>query len=283
MIKLSVYLVAIFIFILTGLAPLGGIFAQESPISTSIPNVRQIQERFRQEIKGLKEEFKGTREEQKSELKSLRNTTKGDIERRKEELKRLQEQRKEEFNVRLKERKNKVKEEIESKRAELKEKLQNIRDERKKKIVERVAQQLNELNKRMADYFSQVLEKLDKVLVNIESRANKAKSRGWDVMAVGTMITVAKEAIATARAAVEAQAAKIYTPEITGEEEKLRVEVGEARQALHNDLAAVRETIRAAFEAVRRVATTLAQIPRVDEEPEENPTVSPSPSPSPTP
>jgi len=41
--------------------------------------------------------------------------------------------------------------------------------------------------------------------------------------------------------------------------------VGKIRQALYNDLMAVQKTVKAVQEAVRKAATTLAQIPKVDE------------------
>ncbi len=252
------------------------VWAKESPT----PSVRvEIQERIKEGVREFKERVReGTlekreeikenvteqRTEFKSEVKDLRNTSRDELKTRKEEFRALSEERKEEFKNRLEEARKTAKDEIEKRKEELKVRLQQIRDEQKKKIVEKVAEQLNELNERMMKHFSAVLDRLSEVLVNIKSRTDKAEARGWDVSAVRTMITAAEEAIASARTAIEAQAAKVYTPEITGEEEKLRVEVGNARQALHRDLAAIREVIRAAYEAVRKVATTLAQIPRVD-------------------
>lgn len=172
--------------------------------------------------------------------------------------------------------KAKVKEEASKRKAELKEKLQGIRDEQKKKRVERVDQQLNELNERMMKHFSEVLDKLDKVLVNIKSRTDKAEAKGLNVSSVRPMIKSAEDAIAAAKAAVVAQSGKTYTPRISGQDRTLKVEVGQARKALHRDLETVREKVKLAREAVHRVATTLAQIRGV------NDGISPSPRVSPT-
>jgi len=156
------------------------------------------------------------------------------------------------------------KEEVESKKAQLKERLQKVK-EQKKKIVERISQQLDELNAGTTNHFSQVLDRLEKVLANIKIRVDKAEAHNWDVSAVRAMIKSAEEAIASARTAIEAQAVKTYTPEITGDEGKLKVEIGEARKALHRDLAAVRQKVKAAREFVKAVAKVLAQSPKIDE------------------
>lgn len=251
------------------------------PVSNTIKEgIRQIQQNVNQQTPGTKPKIQEIKRVQSSEtaietsnIKNRSNaTTPEETERRKRELREAAENKREELKSRIEEIRGKAKEEMETKRAELKERLQNVRDEQKKKIVERLEKQLNELNERLVNHFSNVLDRLEKVLANIESRTEKAEARGWDVSAVRTMIQSAGTAINEAKLAVEAQSGKNYIPEISGEEGKLRVEVGEARQVLHNDLAAVREKIRLAYETVRRVAATLAQVSRIDEEPSPAPT-----------
>ncbi|MBI4117180.1 MAG: hypothetical protein HY451_00595 [Parcubacteria group bacterium] len=150
-------------------------------------------------------------------------------------------------------------------RVQLKERLEKVKNEQKRKIVERISQQLDELNARMNNHFGQVLDRLEKVLANIVSRVDKAEANNWDVSAARAMIKSAEEAIASARTAIEAQKARTYTPEITGDEAKLKIEVGEARKALHGDLTGVRQKVKAAFEFVKAVAKALAQSPRIDQ------------------
>ncbi|MEK7659553.1 MAG: hypothetical protein AAB338_02805 [Patescibacteria group bacterium] len=145
------------------------------------------------------------------------------------------------------------------------EKLQKVKNEQKRKIVERISRQLNELNVRMMNHFSQALNRLEKVLANIKSRIDKAEANKWDVSGVRAMIVSAEEAIASAKAAIQTQKAKTYTPEITGDEERLKIEVGEARKTLHSDLAIVKEKVRAAYEFVKAVVKALAQSPRIDQ------------------
>ncbi|TSC90604.1 MAG: hypothetical protein G01um10142_351 [Parcubacteria group bacterium Gr01-1014_2] len=243
----------------------------------------EIKSRLNEGVQQFRQNVKTERTELKTEVQNLRTINKEELEKRREELKNSAEEKREEFKNRMKEVREKAKEQIEAKRAEMKERLQTIRDEHKKKIAERLEKQLNELNERMMDHFSSVLDKLEKALVNIESRTDKAQARGWNVSAVRIMIFAAENAITEARKAVEDQSAKTYTPIISGNEEGLKPEVGQTRQTLHRDLVAVRGKVRLAYEAVRKVATTLAQVPRIDEDATPLPTASPSPTLTPTP
>lgn len=245
------------------------------------PYTGEIRNRLREGVQEFRQNVRTERTEFRTEINDLRNASKEELEKRKEEFKTEANQNIEEFKSRMEEVKAKAKEQIEAKRAEMKERLKLVRDEQKKNRVEKLEKQLNELNERTMDHFSNVLDKLEKVLVNIESRTDKVQARGWDVSGVRTMIIAAENAITEARTAVEAQSVKTYTPTISGDEGKLKIEVGQARQALHGDLVAVRGKVRLAYEAVRRVATTLAKVPGIDEDDEVSPTPATSPTPTP--
>lgn len=212
------------------------VFAQgtESPAPTQkpgyriLPEVRQIEKKAKDRFNDLKQNVRPASQERKEEVQARTP-------------------------------------EAETKKVQLKERLEKVRNEQKKKIVERISQQTNELNARMMNHFSQVLIRLEKVLANIVSRVDKAEANKWDVSAVRAMIVSAKEVITSAKTAIETQKAKTYTPEITGDEEKLKIEVGEARKALHGDLVIVKEKVKAAQEFVKAVAKALAQSSRINE------------------
>lgn len=234
--------------------------------------VREKRDEVRTEVREKREDVRGEvtekREEVRTEVRDKREDARGEINERREELKvknrenreelkQRTEERKEELKARVEEKREELKDRIEQKREELKERLETIRDERKKEVVERIDRRMDELNERLLDHFLNVLDKLGDVLVRIAERADSAEERGVDVSAVRTVIDEANGAIAAAKSAIEAQAGKTYTIQIT-DEEGLKTNVGGARQALHGDLAVVRETVRAAFAAVRNAATTLA-------------------------
>lgn len=135
---------------------------------------------------------------------------------------------------------------------------QAIRDARKRQVVERIDERLSALNNQLTTHFGNALDTLENVLNRISSRADKAAAeKGIDVSAVRGAIAGAQTAIANARAAVAAQAAKTYTIIVTTDT-KLRGDVGKSRQALHGDLKNVFELVRTAHDAVRNAAVTLA-------------------------
>jgi DNA repair exonuclease SbcCD ATPase subunit len=180
----------------------------------------------------------------------------------------FRERLRQEFKSSVETKRAELKAKIAEERDQLKSRLAKIRDERKKQTVEKISQRLEELNENRVAHFTEVLNKLDKTLERIISRTDKAASRGLDVSAVREAINTARTAIAAGRNAVNAQAAKVYQIGITTEE-RLRADVGAARQALHDDLVKVRDVVKAARDAVHNAAASLAKVPRVDEEPKE--------------
>lgn len=180
------------------------------------------------------------------------------------ELKNLLQQKKIEFQSRIELRRTELKDKIQAKREELKQRLQNIKDENKKKIVERIDQNIDALNEKILNHFSNVLEHLENVLAKIVSRTDKAEINGRDVTSVEAAIQAAGAAITASRSAIEIQTNKIYTI-ATSTEDTLRLEVGKARQALHDDLVRVRDAVFAAREAVKKAAAELHKIQGVDE------------------
>ncbi|MDZ4243933.1 MAG: IPT/TIG domain-containing protein [Candidatus Doudnabacteria bacterium] len=189
------------------------------------------------------------------------------IHERGEEFKARMEQKKAEFEERIEQKRADLKTRIEQKRAELRGRLQTIRDENKRRIVERIDRQMDALNERMLKHFEAVLNKLEGILSRISDRADRAESNGSDVSSVRSAITEAQDKIAAARSAITNQTGKTYTIEITGEE-RLKVDVGSARRALHSDLVKVRETVKAAHAATKNAATALAKVKPITSHPE---------------
>ena len=189
------------------------------------------------------------------------NTLETDRERVRSEIMEMRD----DFKTRMDAEKAELQGEIQDKREALRAQLQKVKDERKREVVERIDVRLDALNDRMLDHFSNVLDRLEDVLERIASRADKAEGRGLDVSTVRTAITDALSSITSARSAVQVQAGNTCIVTVTTEN-NLRVDVGKARKCLHDNLTVVREAVKAAKEAVRRAATTLAQIPRVDED-----------------
>ena len=237
--------------------------------------VKQKREEMHEEMKEKKEEMKETREAAKEEMKEKKEAMKKEMESRREEMKQKMEEKREELKQRIENKREELKDKIEAKREVLKERLKTIKDERKKQVVEKIDKSLDALNDRMTKHFLDVLEKLEDILVRISERADKAEIDGIDVSLVDVAVVSAQAAIDSAKLTVEAQAGKTYTLTVSTED-KLRVDVGKARQALHADLKAVHETVKKAKEAVHVAARALAGI-RGSAKPSVTPSASPTP------
>lgn len=168
------------------------------------------------------------------------------------------EQRQAEFREMMSEQRAALKNKVEKKRADLRQRLLDIRDERKRKIVERVDARMDALNERWTGHFSDVLDRLENNIEKIEGRIAQAEARGRDVSAAKSAIIASKAAIAASRTAVASQAGKTYVITVSTED-VLRVDVGRARKALHDDLVLVRDTVQGTRDAVHAAAVALAQ------------------------
>jgi len=237
-----------------------------------------IQNAVKQQIRQIQDQIKNIR----TETKLNTQTVEENFSAKRTEL----EQRKNEFEDKITAERNELRNRIETKRQELKTKLANIKNERKRQVVEKIDISMDELNDRMVNHFTQVLNQIEEILKRIGERADRTQERGLDVSAVRVALDEAVAAIKLARTAIEVQAGKTYSIDVT-DEATLKNKVGEARQLLHNDLSAVKEAVRAAHEAARKAAVTLAQIikPSPTNSPQASPSVSPTPTinPSPTP
>lgn len=245
---------------------------------------REVQGQIRTIKLETKEDIRTLKGDVQKEIDALRQAVKAQPKNAtsskaaREAIKEKREQSKEE----AKEKREEAEKKIEALRADLKVRLQKIKDERKKQVVEKIANELNALNKRMLEHYSNVLDKLEKSLERVSERADRGESRGLNVATVRTAIADADKAIDASRVAIIAQASSTYTVEITTEE-KLKADVGKARQALHADLKKVRDTVKSAHDAVRKAAVTLAQIPRIDEATSTPPTPPPATTTPPAP
>ena len=203
--------------------------------------------------------FAQTQPSMRDQSDVLENERQGVIESIREEI----EQRQAEFKEMMATQRAVVKTGIDAKRADLRKRLATIRDERKKKLVEKIDAQMDALNERWMDHFSNVTDHLEVIVVKIEERTAQAETRGRDGSGVKNAVADAKSALAASRTAVATQAGKTYSIAVSTED-ALRVEVGKARKALHDDLASVRDTVKNAREAVHKAAVALAQAARAE-------------------
>ncbi len=129
------------------------------------------------------------------------------------------------------------KENMATRAATLKEKLKNFRDQKKATAAARISENLNKINDNQTSQMLKHLDKMTSILSKLEARVSSANT------------AVAKAKIASAEAAVKAQAENDYSL-VLSSESKAKVEAQAIRQKLHTDLKTVRQTVIDAKQSV---------------------------------
>ena len=141
---------------------------------------------------------------------------------------------------------------IAAKRDEFKARMQIIKDEKKKMLIERIDAKLFAVNKKHTARFSEVLDRIQRFLDKIKQSTTDTKI--LDDAAAQTVID-------TAKAAVEAQAAKTYTMSIT-DDSTLKLNAGTTVSQLRQDLMAVHKLVIDAKQAVQTLRGNNVMIER---------------------
>lgn len=140
--------------------------------------------------------------------------------------------------------------------AELKAKLSKFKDKKKAEVTQKVSGNLNKINQNRTDHFLKFLAKATEILNKLETRVNGAGSK--DTTSAKAAIADARASLASAKAAVQAQAGKDYTITVSSET-KVRSDVTLIRDRLHQDLQAIRKQVVDAKQSVAnaiKVAST---------------------------
>lgn len=158
----------------------------------------------------------------------------------------------------IQQRINEKRAEIASKAAILREKLQNFRDKIKAATVQRISDTLNRINQNQTGQMQKHLDKMSGMITRLESRVAEASGAGQNIASASGAVNDAKEAIASASAAVTAQAGMDYTISVSSES-AVRVDAKQQRDRLHNDLKSVRQLVINAKQAVAKTIMTVAK------------------------
>lgn len=159
---------------------------------------------------------------------------------------------KKEIRQEIKDVRQETKKEVKEIKKDAKTETKATKEELRKKKIESLATRVNEANKKATREFEAKLKKLEKILLDIEKRADKKETQGRDVAAVREAVTVAKQAIASARTAVQAQAAKEY--KLTSEEKEA---LEKLQATFKEDIKGVRESIEKARKSVNDAHSVL--------------------------
>lgn len=213
-------------------------------------------------------------------IQALQNLATSTIQQKLENL----QKKADEMRQNLEKIRNEAQARIKQQKEKLEEKINEIRDKQKQKMAQQIEKQLDHLNQIWTEHFTNVLNRLEAILEKIKTRADKAAANGQDISEVDAAIKKAEAAIAAARTAVETQAKKTYTADLTainsgiattttpaGQDQlikNLRAQFKALREQLMKDLFGLRDgVIKDSRKAVHDAFQALSKVPKVDEEP----------------
>lgn len=142
-----------------------------------------------------------------------------------------------------------IAEKMASKAAALKTRLQNFKDQKKAVVAERINTNLNKVNQNQTAQMQKHLEKMTAILDKLEQRVNTGTPDIKDPVKGAAAIKTARNNIASAAAAVSAQAQKDYTITVTSEG-RIGLDAKAERDALHKDLQATKMLVQDAKRSV---------------------------------
>lgn len=182
--------------------------------------------------------------------------------------------------VKKEEIKNTLKTEVENRRAalekniavkkeELREKLTAVKDERKKAAIENIETKFHEINTRLTQNFARMADRMEELLNRIENKSQALKEKNIDVTASENAILKAKSVLETARAAITAQAEKIYSvADVITAENKAKQNIGDLRKKIGDDLKTVKKSLddakQAIIDALKSIPNSTSQATSTD-------------------
>jgi hypothetical protein len=143
-------------------------------------------------------------------------------------------------------------------RTALQAKLQVVKDANKKAVVEKLYNNINDLNSNFVNAWTKNLSDLSSYVSALVSKASTASTTA-DLTAFNNAVASANTAIAAAQTALTAQAAKTYTITVSTEA-NLKTDVSSVRNRLNGDLKSLRDLMQSAHSAVVRVLNEFNKI-----------------------
>jgi hypothetical protein len=221
-------------------------------------------------------ELRVLREQNKTEIRKIRTDFQENIKLNKASTTEAIKEKRESLIYGIQEKRELFKEELEGRKefrasttaimkAKFKEELMKIKDENKKIRVENIADNITELNTKISNRSIEKINKLEEILITIESRADKATANNINLVNIRALISTAESAIADARLAITTQAGKAYTVSITNEA-TIKTSLQTTRDLLKKDIDIMNIKIKVAHEAVRKTSKALKATPKVNDE-----------------
>lgn len=202
------------------------------------------------QVKAVQNDTTLTAEQKKAKLEALRAST---MQVRQDDMKKFIQDRQRAMKD--------FKAKADAARAKLKTQVKGIKDAAKQKVALTLADNLNNVNKKLTDQMSENLTKIGAVLRQISDKTNSLSAAGTDVAAAETAITTAQVAIAAAQTAVTTQTGNVYTLTTATTDATAKADFTALRQKLQADIEAVQKLMTTARDDVRAAGQALRATP----------------------
>lgn len=207
--------------------------------------IDEIAKQKRDDVRAVLESTSTTPGEKQEAVKKLRADYMAEIE-----------QKRTEFKSQLEERKTEMKSTIEAKRADLKTKLASIKDERKQNLALSVNDKFQALNKKAVETLSNTVTRQEAVLQKIKERVAILSGEGVDVTVLNSQIGDIDAKIADVRSAILSQSEKVYTIDVTTEDE-LKTNTEATRNSLRTDITALHDAVTSISTLIKNIVSSL--------------------------
>lgn len=237
------------------------------PLLSPKPLFAQIPQEFQERIQNFQREYSSEGSTQ-FQYSNQGSTGSGDINDFKQKLEEFREQVKsqnEKFRQDYEAARQKQKEEFDKQRQEFKEALKAFKDQTRALLAQQINENLRMINLTMNDAWVMQLDLMADILADLEERVKEAEAAGRDTQEAQAAIDQAKQVLADARSAVETQAQKTYTVEVTSEYaigqdlRKVRNQMNLDLKAVHIRLKQVKEAIQNAVSVVNSTLGSFAE------------------------
>src|SRR3989344_3689448 len=130
-----------------------------------------------------------------SDTEAAREASEYNAEQKREKIKKRVEERKEGLKNKIEERREELKQNLEQKREEIK----NRVEERRQNTTDQITERVNKFISKIIERFSTAANRLDILVIRIESRIEKIEARDIDVTEANDLLVIAKTKIETAK------------------------------------------------------------------------------------
>lgn len=231
--------------------------------------LQEIREEMRKNRLETRDEIKQVRTEFQNTVKENREVTAEMLKNKRMEIISDIHNGRELFRSELETIRKEAMEKREENRAKFEESLGKIKDEARRGRIENIAKTIPEINTKLTEKASSMVDRIEAVLISVESRADKAQANGADTANVRALITSAENAIAEARTAIANQAGKVYDVTIVSDTTAKSL-LESTRNLFRADIKSMNEKIRLAHTATKKAVEVLKALPNVDDEPANN-------------